>query len=468
MTVLVAATTEQISIIGCRARFLAHIAGRRCGKTIGVCRPRIIRRCLSEPRFRYTYIAPSYAQLWEEYVSLRGHESLRRHIVGHRDQPFPHIAFKSGSQVGYRSFERPDNIRSKGEDEVWCDEIQDFLERDFWPVIRPLISDRRGALGISGQLRGRNWVWHQLVMPGLLSRAMQEGCQLATSVTEWVNAACYDGMPVVTVEDVEQARPIVAKAQIGTYASWVVPSWKGLMFSDDAGRAEIELARSQLPRAVFDQEYGCVPNANQASVFRPDDLLVSMRGELQERPTPGLRYVIGLDLGRIKDPTSVVVLEASQRMLVHERVFPLGSRHEDNAREVRRLCDIYGSATVICDTTGGATGGHAAPDEYTKFYAAAMPDLRRFHWSPRTKRELIEALAIAIEQHKIAIPRAAKQTHSQLAAYEYRARGLDGIEYGAPSGEHDDLVAALAMANYAIDRGWIQPSGSGVGIGAFL
>jgi hypothetical protein len=405
---------------------------------------------------RYTYIVPKYAQLWEEYDTITRNEELRGKIARARTQPYPHIRWDNESIVAYRSFDRPENIRGKGEDEVWSDEIQEYAEMEFWAVIRPLVSDRRGTIGVSGQLRGRNWVWRSFVIPGLLCRCIIEHRKKLpdADIARWINDRCYGGMPVVNVADIDDALSRIDLSRPDEYASWITPSTAGLVFQGEKGIRELEVAKRQMLRALYEQEYLCIPTAGIAGVFRPDDLEASKRGASRGAPDPAQKYILSVDLGRVVDPCSAIIYEIGSDAVVYEEVFPLGQDHFVSAARVRDLRVRWNEAAVLLDTTGGATGGHAEKDAYVELYKTLNPFARSIYWTYSSKKGMIEELVLALEQRKISIPSSLRETHRQLAAYTYAVRSDSKIDYHASQGEHDDLVAALAMAWLAKRRGW--------------
>lgn len=409
-------TPDQIDVVQCNARFIGLFAGRRWGKTF-TSRARILAKT-SNPGTHYWYIAPSYSQVIQEFDALVAQRELSVIITRHKTQPYPSIDLANGSCIGFRTFDRPNNLRGASLDEVWFDEIQGVTEDDFWPVIRPLISDRRGSLIVSGQFRGHDWVYDQFYVKG------QEG-----------------GHPA--------------------YKSFRFPSSTGLVFASEEGKAELALARSTLPRAVYDQEYECIPTANQASVFRPQDLEDAKRGSYTKSGMDGRTYCVAVDIGRVADPCALVVLDVDSDTVCYSEVLPLGQKHELSARRVAEIAQRFGNATVIADTTGGATGGHAKPDEHVKFYRDAVPGMKSFYWSQANKAEAVSALSLAVEQGKIMIPAENADLHKQLSLYEYKVRSNGSVEYSGARGAHDDLVAALYLAWVAKRRNMVERRGAG-------
>jgi hypothetical protein len=390
---------------------MGFFAGRRVGKTDTFFN-RCVKRCLSGP-VEYVYIAPSYALAKEQFERIS--ESLKPFTIknGARAQPVPEIILYNGSRIRFRSFDRPKLLRGlRAIDEIWVDEIQDIKEAPFWSVLRPILSDRRGTLVVSGQFRGLNWYYKQFYEAG------QQPNQ-------------------------------------SLYWSCKKPSSSGLMFQDEEGRQELEIARSQLPRAVFLQEYECEPVANQAAVFLTEDLQVIKRGKPLQKPERDRHYIIGYDLGEMTDPSSACVLEYETGSVVHSEKVPIRTKHSIQAKALAENARRWNNAQVIIDGTAGGTGGKRSADETVKYYRELIPDVRVMIWEPSVKAELVRRSSLVIENHEISIPPEFSLLHEELASYEFERKGETYIYHGA-DGCHDDQVAALMMAIYGWKSGWIK------------
>lgn len=443
MKIKLIATPQQIEVIRNPARFISVFAGRRWGKSVGLSRNRALTQCLENPGFHYWYIAPTYAQAIEEFKSIAFHPALRPLIKNALQQPYPEVTFINGSRLAYRTFERPNNLRGAKLNELWVDEVQNIKEGDFWPVLRPLISDTQGNLCVSGQFRGNNWYYEQLFLRGQRYKLAED-----------------------TYEPTKELNPAYDPA----YASYRFPSETGLMFQSLAGREELEIAKSQLPRVVFEQEYDCLPVANQAAVFDAKDIKTITRGEPKTHATPGNTYILGVDLGRTQDYTAIVVLEIQTNTVVHAEKLPLKMKHEDQSQLVFKIASKYGHgdrpALVVIDSTGGATGGKDKIDAYIQFYAKVIRNLKPFHWGASNKQRIIQHLALEIEQKRLSIPAKFAELRQELLMYEYEYRN-GWYEYHAPQGKHDDYVSAIAMASWARYLG-LGPQTSGLPVGALI
>jgi len=403
--------------LGKGIRFISVMAGRRAGKTYSflAC---VSLSSLKKRGYKTWYVAPNYGQAKEQYENLVALPSLRNFIAKTRLQPYPMIFFKNGSTIGFRSFDRPRALVGSGLDAVWVDEIQDINGKEFFPVIRPLISDRRGKLIISGQHRGKeSWYYKALFRHGL-------------------------------------------PGGDASHRSWQISSYRGLVYQTSEGIEELETARSQVPKAVFNQEYLCIPSANQAAVFDPDDLERSKRGVVNP-PDSYLSVVLGLDLGRVVDPSAMCGIDANEKMVVFAAKRPLKEKHEIGAKEASKIAKRFGDCEIVVDTTGGATGGQAGKnDAFVQFYSKECPTMRAFTITRDNKSRLITNLCLAIEQNLLAIPEEFEDLHKELSMYEYKVIGGGSVIYQGPGGHDDDMVIALALSWEGVQRGWYSSQSS--------
>lgn len=413
-------TPKQREIVTCTARKMGVFAGRRWGKTDTFFN-RCIKRCLGDGPLEYVYVSPDYGLAKEQYERLCASlEGFIRRAIG---QPKPRIELVNGSRIHLRSFDKPKRARGlRRIAEVWVDEIQDIAETHFWSVLRPMISDVRGTLIVSGQFRGFNWFYKKFFEPG------------------------------------QQPDQVYAK-------SWKLPSETGLVFQDKAGQQELVEAKKDMTKLEYDQEYGCVPIANQAAVFLPDDLEAIRRGVARTGPQEGRRYVIGYDLGEMVDPSSMAILDVQSKTFVHAEKIPQRTKHEIQAAKLAETARRWNKALVVIDGTGGGSGGHKSADENVKYYRKSIPNARVMVWEPSVKTELVRRAVLAVEAHEISVPASLELMHNELAAYEYKKTG-DRFSYQGSDGEHDDQVAAFMMVIWALKSGWTNTNHSS--IGAFL
>lgn len=402
-------------------RYFSIMAGRRSGKTYSAILA-MFSLCMAFTGYSIWYIAPVYGQAKEQFERFTSNPSILKFIKKTGLQPYPKITFTNGSTICFRTFERPRNLVGSGLHLVWIDEIQDIPGEHFWTVVRPLVSDKRGKIVISGQHRGlQSWYYKSFFIHG-------------------IDAPGTKRLPL--------------------YKAWQIPSWRGMVFQSEAGKEELREAKHQVPLAVWEQEYACIPSANQAAVFRPIDIASATKGSWSDRSISGRGYCLGLDLGRVVDPSAFVAIDDTGH-ICYEELRPLKEKHEVGALQAAQRVRAFGDCSIIVDTTGsaGAAAGKQY-DSYAKYYQQQLPNMYGYNLTTDSKKRLIENLALSLEQGAISIAPQCENLLRQLEQYEYKVKASGAIEYTGPGGHDDDLVIACALANEGFRRGWCDNTNS--------
>lgn len=421
------ATPDQIEAIECKARFLLVAAGRQFGKTKGIIQPRLAKRCLERPPYKAAYVAPTYLlgeeqrEEWE--VMLAGE---LKHVK--RRPPYK-LTFYNKSTITIFSWERPRTIRGFGYDEIAFDEIQEVKNPvQFWSVLMPLITARRGTLGVYGQFRGKNWYYKSFV-----------------------------------------GEPTAHPDRHPSHKHFIFPASRGILYQGPHGRASLAEAKRMLPAAVYDQEYECIPAESEAAVLRSGDIRQSTRGEIPDRPQPGKFYIAAYDLGMFRDHPALCILEVEwvtdpdtgERVLGNplvvfaERV-PLLLKHELQAKRLGDHARRW-NAQVVIDATAGGTGGKKPAEEVLKFYRGLLPDARFVVLEPGVKATMVLWACHCFERGRISIPARWDGLIEELGLYEYIYK--NGTYYYGREGQPDDQVISLFLALYAMRNGWVRESG---------
>ncbi len=74
-----------------------------------------------------------------------------------------------------------------------------------------------------------------------------------------------------------------------------------------------------------------------------------------------------------------------------------------------------------------------------------------FIFSNRSKQELVEKLRVSLEFGHISFP-LIPVVIRELENYEYKINSNGNISYSAPSGQFDDTVMAMALANHGLSQ----------------
>ena len=420
LLVKLTATKWQQEIINCDARIIGIFAGRRSGKTIGCLRNIGLKHCITKSKFKVLTVAPGYSQSKVEYEDIISNISARKFIKRTQIQPFPKVEFTNGSTWSFRSLDRPHLLRSGGFHLLMIDECQDVSEDVYQRVLRALVADRKGQIILAGQFNGESgWLNQKINIPG--------------------------------------QRPNQNK-----YKSFIIPSTEAPCFKTKLGKEELEDIRQSVTKNVWEQEYLALPIANCKAVFDPKDIDLCTAGNVEQNPEVGCKYVVSLDLGRTVDPNSYVVVKVkpsssstNEYTVVESGVRPRGEKHEVGAMVLAQVVKRFGNCLFVADTTGGGSGGHEQQDAHIKFYRNLIPQMRGIGINIHIKHQLIASLDLWLQQHKINIPAAHQELIRQLKLYEFKHSGSGVYTYNAPVGDHDDLVASIAMSIYAIEKNWL-------------
>lgn len=388
------------------------VCGRRWGKTF-TARNKMIRAALRAPKQKIWYVAPTYGLCREQYDEFLDNEEFYRLIKragGGRVkcglQPYPRIQLFNGSELAFRSGDRPKNLRGGGLDDLFVDEAAWLSEELVWTVLRPKLSDRRGRLHLLSTFRGKNW-FHGWYLKGLVPDNPQGA-----------KSFCY-------------------------------PSPVGIAFEGPGGRAELERLRAQVTAAVWEQEYLCLPQSNQAGAFKFVRLCETdcKPGAVDpDSPPPAL---LGWDTGKTSDPSGIVILHGETGEVLHAEVLELGTPYDQQLARVVKLAKQF-RAAVIVDSTGAGT-----KDAIVDFVRTKLPDVYAVQFKGRMQETIVNQLDLDMQQRRVSIWTGFGELLRQLLNYEYEVL-KQRVTYGAPAGEHDDLVAALAMANWARAQGWTR------------
>jgi hypothetical protein len=235
------------------------------------------------------------------------------------------------------------------------------------------------------------------------------------------------------------------------YESWNAPSWQ----NPHLKRELIESERQRLPERVFAQELGGQFIEGAGAVFR--NVRECAVGEFLAYE-PALTYYAGLDLARVEDYTVLIVVDERRRVAYVDRFTRL-----DWSIQVARICEglrQYGEPAVLVDSTGA---GEPIYESLLRAGCAARP----YPFTARSKAALVDNLAIMLERSEIVLPRfdLCPELLEELEGFEYTVTDAGSDKTSAPSGQHDDFVAAHGLAFWQVAESnqhvcWDEPLGN--------
>jgi phage FluMu gp28-like protein len=204
--------------------------------------------------------------------------------------------------------------------------------------------------------------------------------------------------------------------------------------------ADLEDLKQQLPERDYLQEILAQFISENGSVFRKLQASITLDKPLTS-PDPNCTYIFGVDWGRTNDATVCVVYDVTNNQVVHiDHMVRTG--FELQVGRLKMLWQKWQPTTIIAETN---SMGLPLLEQMQKM---GMP-VRGFTTTNSTKMEIIEKLALAIEKEEVGLLNDPKLIQ-ELIAYTQERSPSGLVKYGAPQGEHDDCVMALAIAFHGV------------------
>lgn len=187
---------------------------------------------------------------------------------------------------------------------------------------------------------------------------------------------------------------------------------------------EIEDAKQQLPENVFKELYLAEASEDGSNPFG----VQFIRQCIYPISTlPPVCY--GIDLAKSSDYTVIIGLDQHGQVCHFDRF-------QKDWRGTIQTITALSLAPIKVDSTG--VGDPVAEELQIK-----RPNVSGFKFSANSKQQLMEGLAMGIQQRKVFFPDGLIVQELENFEYEFTRTG---VKYSAPAGLHDDCVCALALA----------------------
>lgn len=382
-----------------QSRFKVIVRGRRGGKTEEEIQGAVM-DAVTNPG-RHWIVGPNYRQIksiaWTRLKAVLEVDSdwifNEQELYAHN----PNILDEKGTptRIELKGADKEDSLVGVALKSLRVDEAA-LVKNHVWSqVLRPMLADYQAPAYFYSTPRGKNW-FYDLYMRG-------------------VNAE-------------------------GNWKSWRQPT----AINGYIKPTEIEEARRDMTQMMFDQEIMAEFLSEETGVFKK--IRQCIVGEFKQSVL-GRFYVMGADLARTVDFTVLTVIDGITREVV------AWERFQDLAWSVQKLriqqlASKYNNALVVLDSTG--VGDPVVEDlQHSGLSLWYKDDKPGFKFTNESKNQLINNLAIAIEQRRITFPNEPILI-DELQAFEYSITDGGRIKYGAPDGKHDDCVISLGLACWAI------------------
>lgn len=288
---------------------------------------------------------------------------------------------------------RNETVRGRKYHFVVVDEAALIPDATLWQAaIRPLLSDYKGTALFASTPRGRNWFWE------LYNRGQN--------------------------------------ADYPDWQSWQHPTSANPHLSQE----EIEAARDELPERTYQQEYLAIFLEDSGTVFR--DLHLVCTGYPLSLPESGKDYYIGVDWGRDRDFTAISVMDNNARQVYLERFNQISYNIQRD--RLKQIVARFNPRIILAESNSIGSVNIDA------LHADGLP-VRPFDMTVSSKPQLIDTLALAIEQQRVNLLKD-DTLINELSAYQITRSASGHWQYSAPPGQHDDTVIATALSYWTIKR----------------
>ncbi len=341
-----------------------------------------------KPGRNYWWIAPTYAvaaiafrRVMRMFARTDGSQTIWKPNKSEQS-----ITLHNGAMIWFKGADDPDKLY--GED-VYAAVVDEGTrcKEEAWYAIRSTITATRGPLRIIGNVKGRkNWAYR-------LARKVEGG------EPNWSHAK-------LTAHDAVEG---------------------GILSAD-----EIEAAKRDLPENVFRELYLAEASDDGNNPFGLDAIDACTIGDFGGKHcmANGPVAAWGFDLAKSVDWTVGIGLNDDGDVCAYQRW------QSDWRNTTARVIGMIGDTPALIDSTG-------VGDPIVEQVQASCPEVEGFKFTSQSKQQLMEGLAVAIQQRRIGFPDG--QIVNELKSFEYE-HTRTGVRYTCPEGLHDDTVDALALA----------------------
>lgn len=292
--------------------------------------------------------------------------------------------------IQFKSADAPERLVAEGLRYAWLDEAGIMLrDNEIWAeYIRPTLIDYEAPAFISGTPKGKN-KFFELFNKG------QDNQKENYSSFHW-----------------------------SSYANPFIPE------------KEIDSIVDDMPERVYKQEILAEFLDDSSTVFRGINEVVS------EGYSDKDTVAVGIDLAKAEDFTVLIGMDENFNVTFFDRFNEV--KWKLQKKRIKMRAEQNSDAFFLIDSTG-------VGDPIVEELENDGVDCEGYHFTNKSKSQLIEGLEISIEDKKINLPNE-DVLINELKSFTYNVTRSGKMRYEAPSGMHDDCVMALGLARMALKK----------------
>lgn len=373
----------QLDILNSPARFTVTVAATKVGKTASHIVWLFEEALKLKANQRVWWVAPTIGQAKIAFDRMKVQISNKGLFKANETQRT--ITLITGAIMEFKTAEKPDNLYG---DDVYAAVYDEYTRgrEESWHALRSTLTSTGGKCKFIGNAKGKkNW-GYKLAMKAKSGEDKNY---------QYFKITAYDA------------------ANAGMMTK------DGRPFID-----EIEDAKKDLPDSVFKELYLAEASEDGSNPFGLDYI---SRCTYPMSSLPSICY--GNDLAKKADYTVIAGLDKFGGLSHFDRF-------QKDWKQTTQTILALPQAPLAIDSTG--VGDPIAED-----IASKRNDVKLVTFTARTKQQLMEGLAYAIQNRQISFPEGVLKDELESFEFEYTRTG---VRYSAPEGFHDDAVCALALA----------------------
>jgi len=328
--------------------------------------------------------------MWDTLVK----EHIPREIVDKINDSELAVYYKNGSIQRFVGCEDIDKHRGINPIDVVFDEYSEMDEKIWTAIIQPVLRENKGTATFIFTPKGKNHSWKLIQMA-------------KDNPAEWF----------VSVKN-------VADTEVFT-------------------KEELEEIRRNTPESLFGQEYMCEFLEGAGQFFRR--ITHNLYDQHKMLPEEG-DFQLGVDLAKYQDWTVITPFNLNYFIAYPQDRFNQVDWNLQKAK-IEATARRFNDALVWPDSTG--VGDPVVEDLKDRGLRIGGDDQQGFKFTEISRQNLLNNLAILLEQDKIKIPDD-EGLIAELESFRYELTDKGKIKVTVPDGMHDDRVMSLALSVWGV------------------
>jgi hypothetical protein len=373
----------QLAILNSKARFTVTIAATKVGKTASHIVWLFEQALKCKANQSVWWVAPTIGQAKIAFDRMKVQISNKDLFTANETNRT--ITLITGAKMEFKTAEKPDNLYGGDVYAAVYDEYTRGREES-WHALRSTLTSTGGKCKFIGNAKGKkNWGYKLAIKAKSGDDPNYEYFKITAYDAASAGMKTKDGRPFIE---------------------------------------EIEDAKKDLPESVFNELYLAEASEDGSNPFGLQ-YIAQCTYPLSDKPA----VCFGTDLAKKFDFTVNIGLDK----------FAYVSHFDRFQKDWRQTTEtILGLpvAPLAIDSTG--VGDPIAED-----IASKRDNVTLKVFTQRSKQQLMEGLAYAIQRREIFFPEGMIREELEAFEFEYTRTG---VKYSAPEGTHDDCVCALALA----------------------